>query len=156
EQLRLKDTLARLGELTAGLAHEFRNGLATIHGYARLMDPEQLPPTQRTYLEGVRAETESLGAIVTNFLNFARPTQLAATPVDVGEIVGRIADDMRPEAESQGGRVTVDGRWGIVSGDEVLLRQAFSNLARNAIEACADGPPDIRFTGELDATAHVL
>ena len=39
EQLRLKDTLARLGELTAGLAHEFRNGLATIHGYARLVAP---------------------------------------------------------------------------------------------------------------------
>ena len=32
EQLRLKETLARLGELTAGIAHEFRNGLATIHG----------------------------------------------------------------------------------------------------------------------------
>ena len=36
EQLRLKDSLARLGELTAGIAHEFRNGLATIHGYGRL------------------------------------------------------------------------------------------------------------------------
>ena len=43
EQLRLKDALARLGELTAGLAHEFRNGLATIHGYARLLDPAALP-----------------------------------------------------------------------------------------------------------------
>ena len=39
EQLRLKEALARLGELTAGLAHEFRNGLATIHGYGRLLDP---------------------------------------------------------------------------------------------------------------------
>ena len=35
DQLRLKDSLARLGEMTAGIAHEFRNGLATIHGYAR-------------------------------------------------------------------------------------------------------------------------
>ena len=38
EQLRLKDSLAQVGELTAGIAHEFRNGLATIHGYARLLD----------------------------------------------------------------------------------------------------------------------
>jgi nitrogen fixation/metabolism regulation signal transduction histidine kinase len=45
EQLRLKDSLARLGELTAGIAHEFRNGLATIHGYGRLLDLEQLRPT---------------------------------------------------------------------------------------------------------------
>ncbi len=44
EQLRLKDTLARLGELTAGIAHEFRNGLATIHGYARLLHLDQLTP----------------------------------------------------------------------------------------------------------------
>ena len=43
DQLRLKDSLARLGELTAGIAHEFRNGLATIHGYARLLDLERLP-----------------------------------------------------------------------------------------------------------------
>ena len=41
EQLRLKDSLARLGELTAGIAHEFRNGLATIHGYARLLRLER-------------------------------------------------------------------------------------------------------------------
>ena len=43
EQLRLKDSLAQVGELTAGIAHEFRNGLATIHGYARLLDLERLP-----------------------------------------------------------------------------------------------------------------
>ena len=43
EQLRLKDSLARLGEMTAGIAHEFRNGLATIHGYGRLFDLERLP-----------------------------------------------------------------------------------------------------------------
>ena len=158
EQLRLQDALARLGELTAGLAHEFRNGLATIHGYARLLDPEPLAPIQRTYVEGLRAETDSLGAIVTNFLNFARPTQLALAPVDVHEVVERVAEDLRSEAESQGGHVTVEGAWGVVNGDEVLLRQAFSNLARNAIEAClpVQVAPDIRFTGDMDRAARTL
>ena len=42
EQVRLQDSLARLGELAAGIAHEFRNGLATIHGYARMIDPARL------------------------------------------------------------------------------------------------------------------
>jgi PAS domain S-box-containing protein len=158
DQLRLQDALARLGELTAGLAHEFRNGLATIHGYARLLDPEPLAPIQRTYVEGLRAETDSLGAIVTNFLNFARPTQLALAPVDVHEVVERVAEDLRSEAESQGGRVTVEGAWGVVNGDEVLLRQAFSNLARNAIEAClpVQVAPDIRFTADMDRAARTL
>ena len=52
DQLRLKDSLARLGELTAGIAHEFRNGLATIHGYARLLDLERLPEDYRPYVTG--------------------------------------------------------------------------------------------------------
>ncbi len=43
EQLRLKESLAAVGELTAGIAHEFRNGLATIHGYAKLVDLNALP-----------------------------------------------------------------------------------------------------------------
>ena len=43
EQVRLKDSLARVGELTAGIAHEFRNGLATIHGYSRLLNLDALP-----------------------------------------------------------------------------------------------------------------
>ena len=52
DQLRLKDSLARLGELTAGIAHEFRNGLATIHGYSRLLDLEHVPGGLQTVRAG--------------------------------------------------------------------------------------------------------
>ena len=76
EQLRLKEALARLGELTAGIAHEFRNGLATIHGYGRLLDPLTLPDQARKCVDGIRAETTALGEVVTNFLRFARPEQM--------------------------------------------------------------------------------
>src|SRR5262245_7232579 len=69
EQLRLKESLAQVGELTAGIAHEFRNGLATIHGYARLIDRKALPEAFRLHLDGIRQETEALGQVVTNFLN---------------------------------------------------------------------------------------
>ena len=97
DQLRLKDTLARLGELTAGIAHEFRNGLATIHGYGRLIDPDALPAQYKPYLEGIRQETEALGKVVTNFLNFARPEQLAFTRVDLLLVATRAAEDLRHE-----------------------------------------------------------
>jgi len=135
ERLRLKEALARLGELTAGLAHEFRNGLATIHGYGRLLDPETLPQPARTYVEGIRAETTALGEVVTNFLRFARPEQFAMTPVDLRAIVARAIEDLAGAAEV----TTLDGTFGIVNGDDVLLRQAFSNLLRNSLEACAGG-----------------
>jgi signal transduction histidine kinase len=156
EQLRLKDTLARLGELTAGLAHEFRNGLATVHGYARLMNLEGLPPQDRKYVEGLRAETEALGQVVTNFLNFARPTQLAVTPVDLGQIAARVSEELQHEAAAAGGHITVEGEWPVIEGDEVLLRQALSNLTRNAVEACAGAgiPPDVRLESAPDLAAR--
>lgn len=158
EQLRLKETLARLGELTAGLAHEFRNGLATIHGYARLIDLEAMPPNQGIYLAGIRDETDELGKIVTNFLNFARPTQLALTSVSIEQLAERVADEVRAEAERLGGAVTVTGTWALVDGDEVLLRQALSNLARNALEACVNAgiPPEIAIGSFADSRTRTL
>jgi PAS domain S-box-containing protein len=158
EQLRLKDSLARLGELTAGIAHEFRNGLATIHGYARLLSLDQLPPDFRPFVQGIREETDALGQVVTNFLNFARPTELTLTPIDMRGIVERAADEFRGEARARGGDVSVVGEFATVEGDEVLLRQAFSNLCRNALEACTgpDKPPRIAVEGAVDAAQGVL
>lgn len=158
EQLRLKDALARLGELTAGLAHEFRNGLATIHGYARLIDVGTLPDAQRTCVEGIRGETDALGQIVTNFLNFARPAQLAVATVDLESVLARLADDLRGDVEARGGTIDVSGAFAPLEGDEVLLRQAFSNLARNAVEACAQAgrPPRVRLEGRLDRERRTL
>lgn len=152
EQLRLKESLATVGELTAGIAHEFRNGLATIHGYGKLIDPNQLPETYRPYLEGIRAETESLGQVVTNFLNFARPAQLSLGEVDLGALCERAAEEMRADARSLGGDIEVKGQFGRLQGDEVLLRQAFSNLLRNAIEACrhASVPPRVVVESSID------
>jgi PAS domain S-box-containing protein len=152
DQLRLKDSLARLGELTAGIAHEFRNGLATIHGYARLLKLEQLPEDFRPYVQGIRDETEALGQVVTNFLNFARPTELTLAPVDMAALAERGADEIRGEATARGGTVTVRGEFGRVEGDEVLLRQAISNLCRNAIEACIEAkvPPQVVIEGVPD------
>jgi signal transduction histidine kinase len=152
EQLRLKESLATVGELTAGIAHEFRNGLATIHGYGKLLDPNALPDNYRPYVEGIRAETQSLTEIVTNFLNFARPAQLTLSDVDLRAICERVAEEVRPDARALGGDVTVKGTFGRLQGDEVLLRQAFSNLLRNAVEACSQSSvaPNVVVASEVD------
>jgi signal transduction histidine kinase len=153
EQLRLKESLAQVGELTAGIAHEFRNGLATIHGYARLVDLNALPASFRPHVEAIRLETVTLGEVVTNFLNFAKPAQLTLTPVDLRAIAERVAEEVRSDARSQGGDVSVRGEFPEIEGDDVLLRQAFSNLLRNALEACAGraAPPQISIRSEVDA-----
>jgi len=136
----------------AGIAHEFRNGLATIHGYARLLNLDNLTPEYRPYVQGIRDETVALGQVVTNFLNFARPTELVVGPVDMRAIAERVADEIRGDVRARGGDVTVRGKFGNVDGDEVLLRQAFSNLCRNALEACVPSgvAPVIALEGERD------
>jgi signal transduction histidine kinase len=152
EQVRLKETLGRLGELTAGLAHEFRNGLATIHGYARLLDPERAPARERPCIDGIRNETDALSRLVTNFLNFARPAPFAVGPVDLAAVVTQVVEEF---AEPFGGghsRLVVSGEFPVMEGDEVLLRQALSNLARNAVDACRETgiTPQIAIDGCVD------
>jgi signal transduction histidine kinase len=152
EQLRLKDTLAQLGELTAGIAHEFRNGLATIHGYSRLIDPQEIPEKYRPYIQGLRQETEALGRVVTNFLQFAKPEQIVLTDVNLEQLVRRSSDELRHDLPA-GTTFTVTGEFATIQGDEVLLRQAISNLVRNAADACvgANVAPVIAIAGEVDA-----
>ncbi|MEZ5283341.1 MAG: ATP-binding protein [Vicinamibacterales bacterium] len=154
EQLRLKEALAGVGELTAGLAHEFRNGLATIHGYARLFDPEKLPEPYGAYVEAIREETTAMGEVVTNFLNFARPQHLSLVDLDLHAIVERAAAD---QAVGEGA-LEIGGAFGRIMGDEVLLRQALSNLMRNGVEACTTTgrSPWVRVEGAVDGGQVVI
>src|SRR5204862_8330308 len=103
EQLRLKDSLATVGELTAGIAHEFRNGLATIHGYSKLFDLNAMPAAYRPYVEGIRVETESLSQVVTHFLTFAGPVELTLPRVRLAAPCERAAVEVRCVARALGG-----------------------------------------------------
>jgi signal transduction histidine kinase len=90
--------------------------------------------------------------VVTNFLNFAKPAELTLSAVALQGIADRAADEVRSDAVARGGDVQVAGEFGTVQGDEVLLRQAFSNLVRNALEACRDAniAPRIQIDGSVD------
>ncbi len=138
ERLRLRESLAQVGEMTAGIAHEFRNSLATIHGYARLISLDGLSERDRTCVEGIRQEATALAEVLTNFLHFARPTDVTMDAIELREILERAADEIRADVDACQGTLTITGPPAAVTieGDEVLLRQAFGNLCRNALEAC--------------------
>jgi signal transduction histidine kinase len=91
---------------------------------------------------------------VTNFLNFAKPAQLMLSPVDLQAIAERAADELRAETKTRGGDVIVRGEFPIIEGDDVLLRQAFSNVLRNAVEACVDAAtiPKIVVDGRIEGS----
>src|SRR5207237_8549117 len=76
---------------------------------------------------------------------------------DLRGICERGAEEIRSDVRALGGEVEVRGEFGVLEGDEVLLRQAFSNLLRNALEACAGRPepPRITIQSEVDAAQKV-
>jgi len=135
-QVRLRENLAALGEMSAGIAHEFKNSLATISGYAQMLAGERDPETSQQFARKIAAETSSLTRIVTDFLNFARPRDIQAETVA-----------LRPLLEDCARECGVTLRFSAfppgleLNGDPTALRQAFANLLRNSAEAARDGQP---------------
>jgi two-component system, NtrC family, nitrogen regulation sensor histidine kinase GlnL len=151
KQIHTKENLAALGELSAGIAHEFKNALATISGYAQMIRSEAKPGTE-LYEHGdlILRQTRSLTHVVTEFLKFARPLELADERVSLSPLIEQVVAEVG-EAVPSVPFFTL-GEFGEVSGDDALLRQAVLNLARNAAEAASDNPAGGRviLRGDID------
>jgi signal transduction histidine kinase len=136
EAVARKKNLESLGEMSAGLAHEFKNALATLHGYAQLLQNPSLGAEARdSAAAALLQEARGLSEMVTSFLNFARPRPLDRSPVALAELVEDCARELRPLYEARGVTLSISGEWPTVSADERMLRQALINLLRNAAEA---------------------
>jgi signal transduction histidine kinase len=152
-QIRLKESLASLGEMSAGIAHEFKNSLATVSAYAQLIQQEAGGGESAEHAAKILAETRALTHVVTEFLRFAKPMEVDREEVALGTLVERVVAETR-EAMA---RVTflTEGDFTEVPGDEGLLRQALLNLVRNAAEAATGGGPAIESAGESAAPPKV-
>jgi signal transduction histidine kinase len=153
KQMRWKENLAALGEMSAGIAHEFKNTLATISGYAQMIRAETTPGDVRDSAERILDQTRALTHVVTEFLRFAKPLEISYETVAMPALVERVADDLReavPECE-----VTCAGNFEQLPGDEALLRQALLNLARNGAEAAkgSGAAPHISISGSVEELA---
>jgi two-component system, NtrC family, sensor histidine kinase HydH len=133
QQVRWKENLAALGEMSAGIAHEFKNSLATISGYAQMIRSEAAATDAAESAERILHQTRALTHVVTEFLKFARPLELADETVCVREVVERIVEEVRETMPAVA--IRFEGAFAEVPGDEGLLRQVLLNLARNAAEA---------------------
>jgi two-component system nitrogen regulation sensor histidine kinase GlnL len=148
ERMKLQENLANLGEMAAGLAHEFKNSLATIQGYIQLLDlrdqgPASPDDTQSTR-QAILNEVRLLAQLVTDFLNFARPQKLMLAAVDLDEVIRDCERETRSEMTDRGVRLVVEGDFPRLQGDESMLRRAFVNLLRNAAEAIGPGSTEKR------------
>jgi signal transduction histidine kinase len=161
----LKENLAGLGEMSAGIAHEFRNSLATILGYARLIGRRAVTVggARSRATEGsadcghvdhagaIVREVESIGRVVEDFLRYARPAALHASQWDPRAVMAEVAAEAARDSERPGVTIAIGGEWpGTIRADEGLLRQAFGNLLRNALEAIPSESGLITVTGVLE------
>ena len=126
-------TLAQLGELSAGIAHEFRNSLHTILGYMKLARKGGIDSVAETRLQSAEKEAALLLQAIERLLAFARPVELNAERVDLRELIAeQIAqlDDIGGDVD-----VSLHGPPVVIDGDRVLLSRAIENLLRNAADA---------------------
>lgn len=137
----LADSLAQLGELTAGVAHELRNSLATLRGYLTLIERGREDESIGDYLGEIRRESDHLQRVLEDFLAFARPGSARLRQVDLLSLVHRAAAD---PALGQAAIKVVEGERGEersafrVHGDPQLLERALRNVLSNAVEAQRD------------------
>ncbi|HZM70536.1 MAG TPA: ATP-binding protein [Candidatus Cryosericum sp.] len=139
ERVRLKENLASLGELSAGIAHEFRNSLAAIQGYARLAARAATAGGSREHAESILREVGGIQKVVGDFLRYARPQTPDLQEVDLQAMGRDLAADFRADKGHAGIELLLEGSFPPIAADETLLRQALQNLLRNAAEALEAG-----------------
>ena len=161
--LRYSRKLASLNRLLAGVAHEVKNPLnaMTIHlellrqklgrrapvavtaGGGALADTTASPSPLdglMSHVSIIGEEIRRLDQVVQGFLRFSRPEELQLEPVSVQALLQDIVDVVRPQAAQHGIAVQIEAQEGVaIQVDRSMVRQAFLNLALNAIEAMPSG-----------------
>jgi signal transduction histidine kinase len=138
ERDRLRDRLASLGEMAAGIAHELKNPLAGIEVMAGLLR-RQVPESAsaQSLLADIISESKLANAIVVEMLEYVRPIRLQVEPTSLADVLHQ-AITMADTKVSRGSihvAVAIDPRVPAVDGDPHQLCQVFTNLLTNAFDA---------------------
>ena len=142
-ELRLKDRMAAVGELSAGIAHEIRNPLAAIAGSVQVLKKsEALSPQEQRLMSIVLRESERLNKSIADFLRFVKPQEKRSAEFDIAaslsETLDLLANSPELSAEHRIERQIAPPSYTIV-GDGDQIRQVFWNIARNAVQAMPRG-----------------
>lgn len=138
-EARRSERLAALGQLSAGLAHEIRNPLGVIKGSAEMLTQKLADSNPlATELAGyISTETNRLSALVTRFLDFARPLHADLAPSDIPAVLDRALNDVAQFWKGAPVKVEKEYQSSLpqVALDEALCEQAFLNIIQNAYDA---------------------
>ena len=144
EEARRSERLAALGQLSAGLAHEIRNPLGVIKGAAEMLSQKvaNTLPLASELAGYISSEVNRLNALVSRFLDFARPMRLELRPLRIAEVVDRsleLVHHQLPESKVNVVRQYTAAMPEILA-DEQLCERVFVNLILNAYQAMESLP----------------
>ncbi|MEH7075339.1 PAS domain S-box protein [Neobacillus drentensis] len=141
EFLHRQDKLAAVGQLAAGVAHEIRNPLTSMKGYAEFLQLDEKDPERMEFLSIILDEIERVNTIVEDFMVLAKPKAVELEEKNVVPVIKNVVSLLEFEARKKNVRLTFDCNQEIIQieCDENRLKQVFLNFIKNGIEAMPNG-----------------
>lgn len=135
-----KESLAKLGEMGAMLAHEIRNPLAGIKGFAQVIAKRPLEPRNSGFAQNIVTEAVRLENLVSELLAYAASDGSAPAAFDLPELIDHTVSLLAPEALDLQVEIAQDYPDALqLSGNRDRLEQALLNLGKNALQSMPDG-----------------
>jgi two-component system sensor histidine kinase PilS (NtrC family) len=161
EEVRLKDRMAAIGRMAAGIAHEIRNPLTAMRGSVEVLQARaNLPEKDERLLHILIRESDRLNKFIEDFLNFARPRTYGKQELDLVPVLRDSVTLLKnsPEIrERYSVYLNIETQAMRILGSADQLNQVFWNLAQNAIRAMPNGGElTISIKGALDGVGQVV
>lgn len=141
ETLHRQDKLAAVGQLAAGVAHEIRNPLTSMKGYAEFLTLDEKDPERLEFMNIILDEIERVNSIVEDFMVLAKPKMIELEEKNVVPVIKNVVSLLEFEARKKHVRLSFECEHEIIQieCDENRLKQVFLNFIKNGIEAMPNG-----------------
>lgn len=160
DQLRQKEKLAAVGQLAAGIAHEIRNPLAGISGSIQLLSQDKTDPDEQKLMKIILKEIDRLNLLITEFLDYSKPEKSPDQVVDLSLILDDVVNNIKLGHSSMTElKINSELVKSSVLGFSDKLKQAFLNIAVNAVQAMKDRPNpmlNIKILNSLDQAIVII